>query len=250
MTYETLIVTMAEGVCRIRLNRPGADNAITAHMIVEIGEVLDRCAREAVSVIVLEGGADVFCVGGDFQAVSGAASAGDPAPLYDIWLALAQGPFVTIAVVQGRVNAGGVGFVAACDIAIAGQGASFGLSELLFGLYPACVLPFLVRRVGVQRAHYLTLMTRPIGAAAAHEAGLVDVRADDTELALRQHLTRLRHLRKPAIARYKSYLGGITGDLTADRASALSANRAMFADPEVIADIRRYVTERKLPWET
>jgi polyketide biosynthesis enoyl-CoA hydratase PksH len=250
MSHETITVTTAEAVCRIRLNRPAADNAINAQMIAEIGEVLARCTSDAVSVIVLEGGAEVFCAGGDFQAVSSSGSAGDPAPLYDLWLTLTQGPSVTIALVHGRVNAGGVGFVAACDIAIAGRGASFGLSELLFGLYPACVLPFLVQRIGRQRAHYLTLMTRPIGAVAAHAAGLVDVVADDPETVLRQHLTRLRHLRKPAIAQYKAYLGGITGDPVADRARALDANRAIFADADVIADIRRYVTELKLPWET
>lgn len=94
--------------------------------------------------------------------------------MYDLWLRLATGPYVTISHVRGKANAGGLGFVAASDIVLANETAQFSLSELLFGLYPACVLLFLIRRIGFQRAHYFTLMTQPISAKQACEWGLVD----------------------------------------------------------------------------
>lgn len=255
MTTETLKVSFREGLCRIAFNRPEVGNAINASMIEEFSQVLEMCSRDAgpdgkqVTVVVIEGGEDVFCAGGDFEAVSESGSAGDPAPLYDLWLKLAEGPFVSLSLVKGRVNAGGVGFVAASDVVIAEKSGSFALSELLFGLYPACVLPFLIRRIGRQRAHYLTLMTKPVSAVDAVASGLVDVLAEDGEAALRQHLSRLRHLRKPAIARYKSYMAVCSGHPVEDRAPALEANRAMFSDPEVLAGIRRYTAELKFPWE-
>ncbi|MBN9669601.1 enoyl-CoA hydratase/isomerase [Roseibium aggregatum] len=255
MSYETLKVSFKDSLCRIAFDRPDVGNAINAPMIRELGHVLEVCAGaegqdgKPVTVVVIEGGEEVFCAGGDFEAVTENGSAGDPAPLYDLWLKLAQGPFVTVALVKGRVNAGGVGFVAASDIVIAGKTASFSLSELLFGLFPACVLPFLIARIGKQRAHYMTLMTKPVTAADALASGLVDVTADDAEAALRQHLARLRHLGRPAIARYKAYLAGCSGDPVQDRSAALEANRAVFSDPVVLAGIRRYVTDLKFPWE-
>lgn len=254
MTHETLKVSIGDGICRIAFDRLDAGNAINARMIEEFAEILRGCEGSGpdgapITILVVEGGENAFCAGGDFEAVAADGAAGDPEPLYDVWRALAKGPFVSIALVKGRANAGGVGFVAACDIVIADAGARFALSELLFGLFPACVLPFLVRRIGHQKAHYMTLMTRPITAADAAASGLVDVVCDDVERELRRHLDRLKHLRKPAIARYKGYMATCHGDVDADRASALAANRACFHDQDVIAGIRRYVAELKLPWE-
>lgn len=256
MTFETIKVSFNGGVCRIAFNRPEVGNAINARMIEELTQALEICSDEAgpdgnaVTLVAIEGGEEVFCAGGDFEAVTETGSAGDPGPLYDLWLKLAEGPFVTLALVRGRANAGGVGFVAASDIVIAERTASFALSELLFGLFPACVLPFLIRRTGRQRAHYMTLMTRPVTAADAQSTGLVDVLAEDGEAALRQHLARLRHLSRPAIVRYKAYTAASSGDPARDRDDALEANRTMFSDPDVLAGIRRYVSELKFPWET
>jgi len=126
-------------------------------------------------------------------------------------LRLATGPYVTIAHVRGTANAGGVGFVAASDIVLADETAQFSLSELLFGLYPACVMPFLIRRIGFQKANYFTMMTKPISAMLACEWGLVDAVEPVSEVLLRRHLQRLRRLSKTAIRRYKTYMSRISG---------------------------------------
>lgn len=250
--FETLEVSRQGTVCTVRIDRPEADNAINARLVEELDAVLRHCedgdGAQTVSVLVLEGSPKAFCVGGDLDATA-VGGPSDPEPLYDLWLRLARGPFVVISVVRGRVNAGGVGFVAASDIVLAGRDATFGLSELLFGLYPACVLPFLIRRVGAQRAHYLTLMTRPFGAEDALRWGLADAVDEPVEVLLRAHMTRLQRLGRPAIGRYKRYLGEIAAGLETAKPAALAANRAMFADSEVQRNIRRYVTELKFPWE-
>src|SRR5207248_3090020 len=131
--------------------------------------------------------------------------------LYELWLQIATAPFVTVAHLRGKTNAGGVGFVAACDIALADATATFSLSELLFGVYPACVMPFLIRRIGFQRAHYLTLMTQPIAVEQAHRWGLVDAYETQSDGLLRKHLLRLRCLSKVAIRRYKGYMTELHG---------------------------------------
>jgi len=254
MPYETLEVDIKDGVCTARICRPQANNAIDARLIEELGTVVGLCEdplhAPPITVLVLEGSPAVFCSGGDFDAVAAASAPADPEPLYDLWLRLATGPFICISVVRGRVNAGGIGFISASDIVLADYSAAFSLSELLFGLFPACVLPFLIRRAGSQRAHYLTLMTHAFGAEEALAWGLVDALADDVQPLLRKHLVRLRRLRKPAIARYKRYFADLAGGLEQAKAAALAANREMFADPENLRNIRRYAAESRFPWES
>src|SRR5215813_4679356 len=213
MTYETIKVQFQETVCFLQIDRPDANNTINGQLIAECNQVLSACEHSA-NIVVLSGSPEVFCYGADFKAIARPTETIDrqydgPGALYDLWLRLATGPYVTVSLVRGKVNAGGVGFVAASDIVLADATAQFSLSELLFGLYPACVLPFLIRRMGFQKAHYLTLMTQPISAKQACEWGLVDVLEERTEPLLRRHLQRLRRLSKTAVRRYKSYMSQI-----------------------------------------
>lgn len=205
-------------------------------------------------MVVLSGSPEVFCSGADFQAVADGSADSDeqrgvPGPTYDLWMRMATGPYVTISHVRGRVNAGGVGFVAASDVVLADETAQFSLSELLFGLFPACVLPFLVRRVGFQRAHYLTLTTSPISARQASEWALVDAVEANSEALLRRHLVHLRRLSKTAIRRYKSYMSGVGLALHDLKPAALAANVELFSDLDNRRAITRYVEQGLFPWE-
>lgn len=204
---------------------------------------------------MLSGSPEVFCFGADFKSISLVAKTTreenvDPGRLYDLWLRLASGPYVTISHVRGKANAGGVGFVAACDIVLADESAQFSLSEMLFGLYPACVLPFLIRRIGFQKAHYLTLMAQPITAKQAFEWGLVDAFEPSSEGLLRRHLQRLRRLSKTAIQRYKTYVNQVSGPLPDLKSAAIAGNREVFSDDANLQAIARYVEKGLFPWES
>ena len=252
MNYQTIQVRFQEPICFIQLDRPEANNTINDLLIQECLQVLELC-KELMTVVVLKGLPEVFCFGADFQGihkkmVTGEQSVQNPEPLYQLWLKLATGPYITIAHVRGKANAGGVGFVAACDIVLADQTAQFSLSELLFGLFPACVLPFLIRRVGFQKAHYMTLMTQPILVEQAHSWGLVDAYDVESASLLRKHLLRLRRLSKKGILRYKRYMGSLDA-LQQSKALALAANQEVFSDPHNIERINRFVDEGKFPWE-
>lgn len=238
-----------EAVRRVRLARPEAANAIDAGMVAALQEAVRLGEERGVTVLVVEGQPEVFCTGGDLAATAAGTERYDPEPLYALWQRLAEGPFVSVALVRGRANAGGVGLAAACDIVLCDRGASFSLSEMLFGLFPACVLPFLARRVGRQKAHYLTLNCQPIGVTEALACGLADAAGDDAEALLRSHLVRLRRLGREAIGGYKRYRAELDDCIAAAKPPALAANREMFANPRVQANIRRYVTESKFPWE-
>ncbi len=125
----------------------------------------------------------------------------------------------------------------------------FSLSELLFGLMPACVLPFLIHRIGFSRAHYMTLMTQPVSAKQAQIWGLVDALEENSVNLLRKHLLRLRRLSKTGITRYKRYMNDLNDILKASKPKALEANKEVFSDPDNLEKITRFVKTGKFPWE-
>lgn len=245
---DTLRVRREGAICRLQLHRPDAGNAINERLLAECHAVLDDCEAWA-GVVVVEGLADVFCLGADLRGLRDGDAPHDPEELYDLWLRLAQGPFVSVAHVRGKANAGGVGFAAACDLVLCDEHATFSLSELLFGLVPACVLPFAVRRMGAARAQALALMTQPIAAAQAQAWGLVDGVAPDSERLLRTHLLRLRLLPRDGIARCKRYLAALDPTLQPSRPAALACNREVFSDATNLQRIDRYLASGEFPWQ-
>jgi polyketide biosynthesis enoyl-CoA hydratase PksH len=253
-SYDTLQVRFQAEICFIQIHRPAANNTIDARLIEEFAAVLDLCERE-IKIVVIEGLPEVFCFGADFKAIQHSFAAGDvlrrldPRPMYKVWLRLASGPYITVAHVRGQANAGGIGFVAACDLVLCEEKATFSLSELLFGLMPACVLPFLMRRLGFARANYLTLMTEPITASCAREWGLVDEYAADSQNLLRRKLLRLRRLPKTGIQRYKRYMNTLNDSLTTAMPKALEANIEVFSDTANLEKIARFATTGQFPWE-
>ncbi len=251
--YQTLRVRRDGPICTVQIHRPEANNTINDLLSEEFQQVLAH-HRDDMTVLVVEGLPEVFCFGADFKAIqsglaSGVAKGQDPEILYNVWLDMATGPYISVAHVRGKANAGGIGFVSACDIVLADETAVFSLSELLFGLMPACVLPFLIRRMGFQRAHYMTLMTQPVTVQKAAEWGLVDAFESSSEGLLRKHLLRLRRLSKKGITRYKRYMGDLDGTLLRDRSPAVAANLEVFTDRENLDKIARYVQTGAFPWE-
>lgn len=251
VNYKTIRVRLQEPTCFIQLYRPDGNNSINETMIAECREVLRLCEK-AVTIVVIEGLPQSFCLGADLrdvQPVSSQSGGQDPQYLYELWQALALGPFVSVAYVRGRVSAGGVGFVAASDIVLADGTAVFALSELLFGLCPACVWPFLVRRVGFQRAQYLALTTQSISAEQAQNWGLVDMYDPQADRVLQRHLVRLKCLSKAAIRRYKEYVADVDDLIGRMKSNALRVSRGAFSDADNVRGIRRYVDKGLYPWE-
>lgn len=250
MSYRTIQVRFQEPVCFLQLHRPEAGNTINDLLIEECHHVLALC-EESITIVVLEGLPEVFCFGADFQGIhakmtNGQQSGHNPEPLYDLWLKLAAGPYITISHVRGKANAGGIGFVAASDIVLADQTAQFSLSELLFGLFPACVLPFLIRRIGYQKAHYMSLMTHPISVQQAHSWGLVDAYEAQSDSLLRKHLLRLRPLPKIGISRYKRYISELNDSIFKFKSFAVASNKKVFSDPHNLERIFRFVETGQL----
>jgi polyketide biosynthesis enoyl-CoA hydratase PksH len=253
LTWSTINVRFEDPICYIKFNRPEVKNAINNLMIEECHRAIMLC-EERSSVVIFEGSGEVFCFGADFHEMehdrnNQEQTAYKPELLYDLWLKMASGSFITVSHVQGAVNAGGVGFVAASDIVIANDSAVFSLSELLFGLFPAMVLPFLIRKIGHQRAHYLTLLTKPVGVKEAYNWGLVDAYQENSTMLLRRHLSRMTKLPKSGIKQYKNYMIELNDSVIKSKDLAIAANRNIFSNHENLENIHQYIEKGIFPWE-
>lgn len=256
--FNCIKVRFDEELCFIQFDRAAANNTINHQLVEECHQVLDYCV-DRVKVIVLEGSETVFSLGADFKEIEqqisqqGGATAfaerHNPSRLYELWSKLATGPYVTVAHVRGKVNAGGVGFVAACDLVLAHSESTFALSELLFGLIPACVLPFLIRRIGYGKANYMSLCTMQVNAEMALQWGLVDACDLQSSVLLRKHLNRLRLLSMTAIRRYKQLTHRLPLDISAAKSAAIDMNTVVFSDPDNLHHVSRYIQQGLFPWE-
>lgn len=253
MEYQTLKIHHQPAVQRIQMYRPEANNSISSQLTQELLSALQAAEAEStVKVVVLEGLPDVFCTGMDFQEVVSGKQV-DPKisshGYYNILKQMSQSSKVILSLVRGKVQAGGVGLVAASDLVIADETVTFVLSELLFGLLPACVLPFLIRRVGFQKAYRLALTTQSISINDAYNWGLVDEYSTDTNKLLSQYIRRLKCLPSSGVKDLKNYINQLwiiqqeTQDLAVNKVSSL------VGDSTVQEKIKRFKKEGTFPWQ-
>ena len=168
------------GVSTVELNRPEVRNAFNDEVIAELTAVfLELGRRPEVRCIVLEASGSAFCAGADLHWMKRMAgysheeNLADATALARMLEVIYECPQPTIAKVQGDVYAGGLGLVAACDIAIAAQTAHYCVSEVRIGLIPATISPYLIRAMGTRAAHRWFLTAERLGAAQALACGLV-----------------------------------------------------------------------------
>jgi len=107
-------------------------------------------------------------------------------------------------------------------------------------------MPFLIRRIGFQKAHYMSLMTRPVPVQQAHSWGLVDAYDVQSSSLLRKHLLRLKYMPKTGIIRYKRYISEISESILKFKSRALSASQEVFSDPCNLERIFRFVEKGQL----
>jgi methylglutaconyl-CoA hydratase len=190
----------ADGVAWLTLNRPEVHNAFDDGLIRALTAELLRLARqETVRAVVLTGAGKSFSAGADLAWMrrtadyAEAENLADAKALAQLMQVLNELPLPTVARVNGAALGGGVGLVAACDIAIAADHARFGTTEVRLGLIPAVIGPYVVAAIGQRQARRLMLTGERIDAAAAQRLGLVHevVPADELDQAVEAVLAAL-----------------------------------------------------------
>ena len=177
---QYLLQTIHRGVATLTLNRPEVRNAFNDDMIAELALAFTALGAHAdVRCIVLAAAGAAYCAGADLNWMrrmadySHAENLADAAQLADMLRVLYECPKPTIARIQGDVYAGGMGLVAACDMAVSVDSAHYCLSEVKLGLVPATISPYVLRAIGARAAHRYFLTAERFNAVEAHRVGLV-----------------------------------------------------------------------------
>jgi len=168
------------GVAALTLNRPEVHNAYDDRLIDALIAECDRLAgMPGLRCVVIRGAGPHFQAGADLKFLARLRRAPDAANhefsrrTVAAIRGLQEFPLPTLALVQGGCFGGGVGIVAACDIALAAADAVFALSEVRWGITPAPILPLLVDRIGARHTGRYALTGERFDAIEARRIGLV-----------------------------------------------------------------------------
>ena len=259
MTHRYLTLTVNAGVATVTLTQPEIRNAFSDEVIVEITEAF-RVAGERpdVRAIVLAAEGTAFCAGANLNWMrrmadyDRAENLQDAGALAEMLRTIYHCPKPTIARVQGDVYAGGMGLVAACDMAVAAENAGFCLSEVKIGLVPGTIAPYVLRAMGARAGHRYFLTGERFDAAEALRIGFVHqvVAAEQLDDAVDSLLKALLVAGPDAVRTCKK--------LVLDVAEREINAQLIASTVEVIADIRAseegkegvqaFLSKRKPSW--
>jgi enoyl-CoA hydratase/carnithine racemase len=188
---EILQIESEDGVVRLNLNRPEKRNALSYELLTRLDRALASIAADpSARVVVLGSRGPVFCSGHDLAEMVGQ-SEEHYRELFSlctrVMLGLRKLPQPVIARVQGVATAAGCQLVAACDLAVAAEEASFATPGVKIGLFCTTPMVPLVRAIPAKPSMEMLLTGAPINARRAYELGLVNrvVASDDLDVTIK-----------------------------------------------------------------
>jgi methylglutaconyl-CoA hydratase len=257
---ETIRYTVNESLATITFSRPEIHNAFNDIMIDELSAALaDVGKKKTVRVVVITGEGKSFCAGADLNWMrrvkdySYEENRKESIKLAELFETIYTLPVPTIAKVNGAAIGGGTGFVAVCDLAIASERAKFSFSEVKLGLVPACISPYVVRKVGEGPCREFFLTGERLSAEKALKYGLVNqvVPVDRLDEAVAGMCRQLHSSGPDALATCKELL---------QRVPQMSLEEARVYTAEVIASLRvsaegqegmtSFLNKRKPKWSS
>ncbi len=178
------------GVGTLTLDSPRNRNALSGRLVTELLDGLDRAENDPeVRVVVIAAAGPVFCSGADLSEATADGMEEGARRVVELQRRIVSSGKPVVVKVEGAVRAGGTGIVAAADIAVCAESATFALTEVRFGLAAAVVSLTVLHRL-TSRAAARTLLTgETFDGAAAAEMGLVTLTVPDLEVE-----TELQHV--------------------------------------------------------
>lgn len=259
MHFQTLEVTIQGSVATIRLNRPEVRNAFNEIMIGELAGAFRALGADAgIRAIVLAADGPAFCAGADLgwmKKMAGftrAENLADAAQLAEMLRTIYHCPKPIVAKVQGDCYAGGMGLVAACDIAVAVEASHFCLSEVKLGLIPATISPYVVKAMGENAARRYFLTAERFSAQEARRIGFVHevVPAESLDATVGEIVKALVANSPNAVKEAKRLVHDVAGASLSDALIADTAER--IADIRSSEDgkegVRSFLEKRKPGW--
>lgn len=186
---SSVLVTYANRIATITLNRPEKRNALNAELVKELSEALSIAeSDDSVRAIILKANGNTFCSGADLEQLKAMQSntfeenLADSNRLKELFKKIYTLKKIVIAQVEGYALAGGCGLATVCDFTFCTPESKFGYTEARIGFVPAIVMVFLIRKIGEKKAAQLLLTADIIEAAEALNLGLVNSVVAATEI--------------------------------------------------------------------
>jgi methylglutaconyl-CoA hydratase len=259
MSEAPVLMTRDGPVARVTLNRPQLHNAFDEALIAGLAATFQAFHEDDSRVVILAGAGKSFSAGADLNWMQRAAgydeerNRADARALELMLRTIDDCPKPVVALVQGAAIGGGVGLVAACDIAVAGEAAQFATSEVRLGIVPAVIAPFVVRAIGPREARRWFLTAERFGAAEACRIGLVHevVPADQLEPRVAAIVSELLKGGPEALASAKQLVRLVemmpqSGSIRAEATVGIIAERR--ASTEGREGIGAFLEKRKPAW--
>ncbi len=237
MQYQTIAIEYTGQIATVWLNRPEIRNAFNEVMIGELIKAFKEITgNTGTRIIVLRGRGKSFCAGADLNWMRDVASYSyeqnlqESLQLSECFNTIYNCPIPTIAVVHGAAIGGANGLLAACDIALCDDETTFSLSEVKIGIVPACISPFVMKRVGEYGAKELMLTGRRINGKEAEWFRLVNksLPAAELEEYLQQTTGLLLTSGPKAVSQCKVLIDQVSNKIT--HQEALTYTAAMIAE--------------------
>jgi len=251
---ELVHLAVAGGVATLTLDSPHNRNALSPQLMRELSAGLRAALDDGtVRVIVLSHAGRVFCSGMDLKAVGAAGGAGDqPVTAFpDVLTAIWESPKPVVARVAGPARAGGIGLIAACDIAVAGWSATFAFTEVRLGVVPAVISATVLPRLLPRTAHELFLTGEVFDSVRAAAAGLVNVAVEDNAVGAEvdRYVGMLMQGAPGALAATKALLHRPPGaSMAADFAALTELSARHFASAEGREGVAAFAEKRRPNW--
>jgi methylglutaconyl-CoA hydratase len=246
------LYAVEDGAAWITLNRPDRRNALSDELVDALRSLLERAIAEPeVRAVVLTGSGPAFCAGADLKRGGGGAVSTGPNPFVEILQLIADGPKPVIAAVNGAAFGGGVGLVAAADIAIAAADVKFSFSEVRIGVIPAMISVVVIPALGQRRAMQLFLTGERFSAVQAVEYGLLHaaVPAGDLRGAVANVVAAIAKGGPNSIREAKQLVRRVP-TMTRDEAFAWTQRKIadLFASQEAIEGMTAFAEKRPPSW--
>ena len=256
--FETISYSPKDRVAAVTLDRPEVHNAFNEVMIAELTEIFKKISEDdSVRVVVLTGNGKSFSAGADLNWMkkminySYEQNLEDSLKLAELFYLMYSLPKPVVARVNGAAIGGGTGLVAVCDIAIAAESAKFSLSEVKLGLVPACISPYVIRKVGEGRCREFFLTGERLTAERALHAGLVNhvVPSEELDQAVQEKVDQLISSGPRALAMCKELLKNVPG-MDFERAKTYTADMiaSMRIGDEGQEGMNAFLEKRKPKW--
>ncbi len=240
----------------VTLHRPEVHNALNAELIDALGQVFRKAAAlDQIRYIVLDGNGPSFCAGADLDWMRAGLDASleenrtGAGRLAEVLDAIITCPKPVIASVHGAALGGGLGLVAASDLAVATPSAAFGLTEVRLGLVPAMIFPYLLRKVARHHLLRVALTGEQFTAQHAQELGLINELDENREATIAQWAESLVAAGPGAIARVKELFHKVPMlSWEAARKYTIDLIARVRTSQEAQEGMRAFLDKRRPPW--